>query len=676
MVDTLVIAEKSKAAKRLAYILSPSNRYITRKNGAIYYFSYDDGNDTIYIVGLRGHIVKVEYPQKYKSWELGNLKDVIYANPIVIPSEKEIVATLKMLGKKVNKIIVATDYDREGELIGKEAIDIVKMVGPRVSIERAQFSSLTNIEVIRAFKNLVGLDYNLASAGETRQFVDLVWGAVLTRFFSLSTGRRGKGFLSVGRVQSPTLCLIVEREKKILNFKPTPYWKIKANLTKNRNFDAWHTEGKFTDKKVARDIFTRIESSKQAVVSDVDTTRQEAWAPPPLDTTELVRLATGVLGWNAKKVLDVSESIYLKGICSYPRTDNTVYPIGIGLKNITMSFFNEYPTTSSIYDAAGVVLGLPKIRPSKGKIQTTDHPPIHPTGLFGSMNGDESELFDIIVRRFLATLMPNYVYEYTKVELDIDGEFFITVGSRIIEMGWRDVYQYGWSPPNHLPSLKLDEKIPVNTIILIEKTTQPPSRFSQGTLVSVMQNEGLGTKSTRAEIISKLYNRGYVEGNIRPTQDGMALAELLMDFAPGISKPTMTKELEVDMDMIADGQNTKDKVLTVSRDNLDKIIDGLLKRTPEISKKMGSGAQQSGEVVGPCPDCGKDLKIRRSRKGKRFVGCSGYPGCSRTFPLPGQGDIKVTGAICVSCNTPKVVIKTKGKQPWNMCLDMNCPSKK
>ena len=211
----LIITEKETAAKRIAAILSENKVKKVRypKLGVeTYEFAYN-GNHAI-VMGLSGHVVGIDFPNQYNNWQKNSGRDLIDAEIIPITTNKKIVTALKVLGKTADLVTIATDYDREGELIGVEALSLVQSGNPNVQFNRALYSAITPKDIKHAFENLTTVDFNLAGAGHAREIIDLVWGASLTRYISLCAGRLGKLFLSVGRVQSPTLALIVEREKE------------------------------------------------------------------------------------------------------------------------------------------------------------------------------------------------------------------------------------------------------------------------------------------------------------------------------------------------------------------------------------------------------------------------------------------------------------------------------
>jgi DNA topoisomerase-1 len=324
----LIIAEKHDAAKRIAQILAGSKPKSTRVDGAET-FSFDDR----VVIGLSGHIVGVDYPPGYNNWQKVDCKDLIHAEIVTTPIQEKIISALKKLGKEADRITIATDYDREGELIGVEALKIAAEKNPGIKIDRVRYSAITKEEIQSAFQNSGKVDYDLAASGEARQIIDLIWGAVLTRFISKTSGRLGKEFLSVGRVQSPTLALIVDREKEIEAFKPEPYWEIYADLEKELRVH--HAKGKIWDKAEVDRIVENL--GPEATVKSIEKKPRFDKPPTPFDTTSFISAASAI-GFSAANAMRIAEWLYTNGFISYPRTDNTVYPPSIDLKSLVSMF--------------------------------------------------------------------------------------------------------------------------------------------------------------------------------------------------------------------------------------------------------------------------------------------------------------------------------------------------
>ncbi|MGC9515888.1 DNA topoisomerase I [Methanocrinis sp.] len=651
----LIIAEKHNVAKRIAQILAASKPKVKRVHG-IETFHFDDK----VVMGLSGHIVGVDYPPGYNNWQKVGYRDLIQAEVVTKPTQEKIVSALRDLGEEADQITIATDYDREGELIGVEALRIVEEANARVKSDRVRFSAITKGEIMDAFDSPGEVDYDLASSGEARQVVDLIWGAALTRFISITAGRLGKGFLSVGRVQSPTLTLIVDREKEIEAFKPQPYWEIYADLEKELRVK--HEKGRIWEGDLARSIFEELGEVAE-VVSIKEKTRTDR-PPAPFDTTAFISAASNI-GFSASNAMRIAEWLYTSGFISYPRTENTVYPPSLDLKAL-VSAFKRGPFRE---DAEKVLKG--PMKPTRGKRFSTDHPPIYPTepATKKDMKDDQWKIYELVVRRFLATLSEPSRWITMNVRLDIGGQPFRAMGARQVEAGWRACYPYSKAAEQILPELSEGERLSVLGKDLVEKETQPPSRYGQGRLVKLMDELGLGTKSTRHDIISKLYARAYVHGNpMKPTNTAYAVIDALERHSPTITKPEMTRTLEEDMTKIAEGRIGEGAVIEESRSMLDAVFDDLLSHQEEIETTLRDGLR-TDKIVGTCPNCGSELIIRRGRRGSRFIGCTGYPECTNTLPLPKFGMIIVTDKTCEEHGMYHIRIINKGKRPW----DLGCP---
>jgi DNA topoisomerase-1 len=668
----LIISEKNHAAQRIALILS-NNTQKRRFVAGVPIFEFTHGGADCLVLGLRGHIVELDYPDKFNDWDAVAPKDLIYAKPEkkVDPSAKKIMNALKDIAAGADEIIVATDYDREGELIGLEA---VQQAGIKKPLKRAKFSALTKWEIEKAFSELAEIDYKLASAAETRQLIDLVWGAALTRFISLASGQLGKDFLSVGRVQSPTLALVVAREKEIREFKPTPYWVVSANLKKEKEFRANHKHGSFDDKDKAQSALSKAKAAKSASVTSAAVNEKDEYPPAPFNTTVFLAEATK-RGLTAAQAMKVAEDLYTDGYISYPRTDNTVYPPSLSLRGIL-----EKLRKSEFATEAEELLAQESIRPSRGKRSTTDHPPIHPvdSATKQELKGHRWDVYELVTRRFLATVAPSCRSETTLVDLDVGGEPFVAEGYRILFPGWRKYYPYYTSAETLLPAMKEGDSAEVLKVLSTEKKTQPPPRFTQGSLIQEMERKGLGTKSTRHETIQKLYDRRFAKGaKIEPTESGVAVIAALENHARlhdeyKITHAKMTAHLESEMDLIAQGERVQEDVVEESQDMLDDIMAVLEKNKKEIGDDIKK-ALRAQHNLGECPKCkqGQILEIRM-KGGRSFAGCSRYPECKNTYPLPTGFLALATDQKCDVCGGPKVKFVSKGQPPNVVCIDPKC----
>ena len=664
----LIITEKNHAARRIALILS-DNTQKSKSVAGVPVLTFRVGGDDYFVLGLRGHIIMMDYPEKYNQWDAVPPRELVYAKPekTVDPTAKKIMYALKDLSAGADEIIVATDYDREGELIGAEALE---QAGIKKNVRRAKFSALTKGEIERAFANLADLDYKLAAAAETRQFIDLAWGASLTRYISLASGQLGKDFLSVGRVQSPTLALVVDREREIEAFKPTPYWLVGADLRKEDAFKASHKNGKFLDKEKAHTAATKAKQAKLANVKEAAQKENDEWAPPPFSTT-IFQVEANKIGLTPAQAMKIAEDLYTEGYISYPRTDNTVYPPSLSLKNIL-----EKLRKSEFAKEAEEILSQESLRPSRGKKSTTDHPPIHPVEAArkGELKGQAWNVYELITRRFLATLAPACKSVTTTVDLDIGGEPFVSEGYAIVSPGWRKYYPYYRVTETTLPLMKAGDTAEVIRIHSTEKKTTPPDRYSQGSLIKKMEDLGIGTKSTRHETIQKLYDRKFVEGNrmIEPTESGTAVVTALEKHANDITSVKMTSHLESDMDMIAAGELEQSEVVEESQAMLDDIMTVLDKHKKEIADDIKRALREQ-HTLGDCPLCKTGhLTQIRTRNGGSFAGCSNYPECRNTYPLPFGMLVLPTQTVCEVCGAPKIRTVARGQAPMTVCINPKC----
>lgn len=662
----LVITEKSNAARRIAAILSGGKTKSIKVEGATV-LTFSTGNDDYNMISLSGHIIELDYPHDFDDWSSVSPIDLIYAPQIKTVKVKTTLNAIKTLMDSVDEIIIATDFDREGELIGLETIKIANADISKV--KRATFSSLTKTEIETAFANLTLPDEKLAEAAEARQIIDLSWGAVLTRLISLSSGQLGNKFMSVGRVQSPTLKLLVDRNEEILKFVPTPYWNVIGKFTK-MTCKASHVSNPFLNKNEAETIYTRCKEEKDGIITSYERSIKDEIRPPPFDTTQM-QVEANKIGIRPATAMKLAENLYMGGYISYPRTENTAYPKTLNLRSVLQKLIN-----SDFKNEVEEILAQDKIIPSKGKKTTTDHPPIYPTASATSdkMKGDKWKLYELIVRRFLATLASNSEAEITKCSINIADEKFSAEGYVLKTMGWKKYYKkYITIPRIRIPKLNIGDKIEIKSIEINEDKTKPPYKYNQGSLIQDMDRLGLGTKSTRHDIIDKLYSRNYIQGNyMTPTASGIALTKSLEKHGKGITEPDMTADLEVDMLEIINGKKTLQDVIKKSQNILHEAATAL-ENKKDIIKSEIDAALKSQLYIGICPKCGKKMMIKRSKKGN-FIGCDGFPECPSAYPLPKGATIQTVETKCEMCDLPQLKVIRRWSPPQTLCIDPKCPS--
>ena len=368
----------------------------------------------------------------------------------------------------------------------------------------------------------------------------------------------------------------------------------------------------------------------------------------------------------------LAESLYMDGYISYPRVDNTVYPESLDLEG----------TVKKLSDVAAYrpycqeLLKRGKLVATRGKKETTDHPPIHPTAAADpdKLGAPEWKLYNLIARRFLATLSDAAVIEGTKVTIEVNAEPFAVRGDVVVKPGFRAIYPYGMKKEEQLPALAEGQTVDFKGAVCTKKQTEPPARYSQGKLIQEMERLGLGTKATRHAIIERLYTVKYVQNDpIEPSQLGIAVCDALGQFAPQITSPDMTATLEEDMNQIAAGNKTQKDVVDLSRDILNDVLNELLPHQEQIKDALAD-AVAADAYVGPCPKCGKDLQLRASQKTRSmFIGCSGWPECDVTYPLP-KGKIEAVEEKCPECGMPQIKVTAFRSKPRIQCIDPNCPT--
>ena len=716
----LVVAEKTNAAENIAKELGVGTKKDKVYNTPVCRFTRE-GEEWV-AMGLRGHILAVDFPRELqwredqgwfgvdedgevfpanlpdtlarppfekvrkpftkegvdiKGWKVPSLPYLVWAPVVKEPAEKEIIRTLKNLAKKADEVIIATDFDREGELIGSDAVSMVRQVNEDVPVVRARYSSFTKPELEHAFarENLVAVDDDLAAAGESRQFIDLIWGAVLTRYLTMAKFGGLGNVRSAGRVQTPTLALVARREKERQAFVPEDYWVVRGTAATQggEEFKVAHATARFKDEATATSAYEDAKAAGKARVTDVVKKTRKGTIQTPFNTTSL-QTAAAAEGLTPARTMRIAESLYMSGLISYPRVDNTVYPETLDLSEV-VTMLKGVPQYANYCDE---LLAAQPLKATRGKQETTDHPPIYPTGVGDpdKLRPEEWKLYNLIARRFLATLSEQPVIEGTKVTLDAGGQTFAASGDVLVKPGYRAIYPYGSKKDEQLPALSVGQEVDLTSLDLEAKQTEPPARYSQGKLVQEMERLGLGTKSTRASIIERLYEVKYLKNDpIEPSQLGMAIIDALECYAAHITTPEMTSELEGDMTKVAEGQASQDAVVDHSRELLASLLEGLIEHKEDLGEAI-SDAVQADAKIGVCPKCGHDLLVKQSAKTRSsFIGCSAWPECEVTYPLP-QGKIQTVEELCPVCGCPQIKVQPFRSKPYVVCVDPACPTNK
>jgi len=695
----LIVTEKNNSALKIAEALSNGTNASDKTFKVPFYTWTDAEGEEQMTVGLKGHVLGPAFPEGYSNWQKTDLHDLIDAKLIKEPTDKNVVKAIKKLAKEADELVIATDFDREGELIGLEALEEMLDSNPDLGsregtedgtlrIKRARYSALTKEEIDRAFNELDELSYPLANAGAARQDIDLLWGATLTRAVSIASRRFGSNFLSVGRVQSPTLGLIVEREMERRAHEPKPFWELFAKFEHPEgSFEAHHSVDKFWEKAEADTALAG--TSNPGTVKSVTARKNTRKPPTPYNTTAFSTDASSRLGITPASAMRIAEDLYMDGFISYPRTDNTVYPSSLPVRELVSSLvrIKEFSAASGLLDG--------ELKPTRGKKETTDHPPIYPTQAVhpGALEGPKKRVYELVVRRFLATFSPPMITESTRADIEAGDQTYFVRGSVVVDPGYAGIYTYARSADEEIPKLEEGQTLQLDgEPWIVDKETQPPGRISQAKLIEMMEERGLGTKATRADIIQKLFDRGYVYGNPPvPSETGIALYEAFKNYVPAMATPEMTAQLEAEMDRIAAGEMTKGTVVGESRELLHKTWTEIDESREDLAKVIWKGMDED-RILGPCKVCEEAgrtkedgspnmLRIIRAKKsGKRFVGCTGWKAddpksCDQTFPLPQRGDVFRLEERCSICDrTPRLKVVPFRGRPWNLCLNDDCES--
>ncbi|MDD5340325.1 MAG: DNA topoisomerase I [Candidatus ainarchaeum sp.] len=665
----LIIAEKPRVAEKIASAIGDK---VERKSyEGIYYYEAVRNGKQVLIAPAVGHVYTLVEKEKSRGYPVFDIEWVpAYRASKEAAYTKGYVELIQKLAKKADTFVSACDYDIEGSTI---AYNVFRFATTIREGRRMKFSALTQSDLVDAYENRSEFDYNNAYAGEARHILDWYYGINLSRAL-MSALRAASRYrvLSIGRVQGPALGMLSELERDIRAFVPSPYWELTMGA---KGVEFIHTAGRFLEEPLADAALARTAAS--GTVKSVDRKDQAVPAMPCFDLTSLQLEAYRLFKYSPSRVLELAQSLYEASLITYPRTSSQKIPPSINLPKIIsdLSANPEYaPLTKKIASEKW-------FKPVQGKKEDPAHPAIHPTGQHGRLDAQEKNLYDLIVRRFLAAFAPPAARERVRIEIDAGGEPYAVSGSRLTEKGWTEFYgKYYTSEDVELPQFSVGEQAAVEDKKKAKKETKPPKRYTQASLVSELEGRHLGTKSTRAVIIDTLMKRGYASGtsSIEVSDFGLKVCEVLQKYAPEILDENLTRRLEDEMEGIQEGKTDKDAVIAEGRE----ILTGILGKWKANEAKIGAGLAEAlkatleqENMVGVCDKCGKNLRIIRLGAGRQFIGCTGYPACRNAYPLPGGAFVKVTGKPCPSCGKPTVFVKRSGGRPFTMCIDPKCPSK-
>lgn len=624
------------------------------------------------VISCMGHII--DLPKK----ELGvDVKDSFKAEYVVIPGKKKLLTELKKKAKDKDKIYFATDPDREGEAIGwnlKEKLNI-----KNGQFLRVVFHEITKRAIQEAFKGPRDFDINKIQAQQARRILDRIVGY----FLSPLLWRKITRGLSAGRVQSIALRLIAEREREIQKFVPEESWKITAELKKKdaklkseeKSFLARlekHKDEKVNIKnKEEADKLTEEVKKSTFQVKEVQVQQKKKNPLPPFITSSLQQDAFNKLGYSTTKTMVLAQMLYegielgqegSVGLITYMRTDSTRIA-QIAIEEIR-SFIEDQYGKEYLPDKPNVYKSKAMAQEAHEAIRPTS-PSREPAKLKQYLNPDQYKLYDLIYKRAIASQMNPAVYEITSADIQAGEFLFKASGSKIIFKGFGAIYSLndGEEEKTYLPKLSKGEELNLLSLLPSQHFTKPPARYSEGSLVKALEEDGVGRPSTYAPVIQTIVGRDYVrriKGYLFPTELGFKVNDLLVEYFPIIMNVEFTARMEEELDRVEEGTynwvSVLDEFYQPFKDRIDFAKDNIKKEvvySDEVCEKCGkkmvikwgrrgkflscseyprckfSKSITTGRAC-PEPDCGGELIERRSSKGKIFYGCSNFPKCRFT----------------------------------------------
>ena len=671
----LIISEKPNAAKRIAEALADGKPIREGKQG-VYYYKVTHGKKDILVACSVGHL----YGLAQKEGKKGIPVFEIEWKPIHETSRsgaftKKYLDTIKKLSKEADEFTIACDYDIEGEVIG---LNVVRYACKQKDAARMKFSTLTKPDLVEAYENKSKhLDWPQAEAGETRHFLDWYNGINYSRALTNAIKTTGAfKLMSTGRVQGPTLKIIVDREKEIKAFKPVPFWQIELKgEAKKEPIEAWHKEDKFWEKKKAEQVMQNVKGQKKGSVADIKKIQFKQKPPVPFDLTSMQIEAYRCFGIQPKETLSIAQELYTSGYISYPRTSSQQLSDKLGFKKILSQLEKQEE-----YGALVKTLINKPLVPNNGKKTDPAHPAIYPTGIAPRLDERENKIYDLIVKRFMATFGKEATRETVTIDIDVNKEAFVAKGSRTIDKGWHIYYEpYVKLEENELPPVEKGDNVDIKSITLHSLETQPPKRYTPASIIKELEKRNLGTKATRAEIVDTLFKRGYVDGKaVQATELGIRTVETLEKYSPKILDEQLTRHFEEEMEKIRERKQKGEEVLKEAREALTRIITEFKKHEKEIGKELNKANIETREEMsglGKCPVCKEgDLSIRRGKFGF-FAACNKYPDCKTTYSLPHNALIRPAKKECEVCGFPMVTVIKRAKRPMDYCLNPHCKSK-
>lgn len=605
-----------------------------------------------------------------------------------IKGKENVIKDIKKLAKKSEHVYFATDPDREGEAISWHLATILGLDPEKAN--RVTFNEITKTGVINGMENPRAIDIDLVNAQQARRILDRLVGYRLSPFVSQKI-RRG---LSAGRVQSVAVRLIVDRENEIRAFVPEEYWSLDAKFTapsSRRVFGAAFYgdetgKVKITSKEQADSYLSRLEGAEYTVANVKKGTRKKNPAPPFITST-LQQEASRRLGFQARRTMKVAQELYegvevagygSMGLITYMRTDSlriSEEARSQGCEYIGNTFGKDYLPAKPVYfkSRANAQDGHEAIRPTV--------PSLTPETAKASLTPDQYKIYNLVWKRFMASLMAPCIQNTVKAEIEANGCLFSASGYTVKFDGYTVLYddKTDEEESGKLPEINKGDVLKLKDLLGNQHFTQPPARFTEASLIKALEENGIGRPSTYASIITTIVSREYVkrEGKqLRPTELGEAMTNLLKERFPQIVNVKFTAGMESSLDEVGEGKEDYIALLHKFYDEFEKT----LKKAKADMEGVKIQLQEDQTDI-PCELCGRNMVIKVGRYGK-FLACPGYPDCKNTKPL-----VFETAAKCPVCGGTVIQKKTKrgyafygcGNYPqcnfmtWDEPTEENCP---
>ncbi len=533
---SVIVAEKPSVARRIREALR---------------------TEKVLVTSVRGHILDSEFPEGFgwRECSPSRLFDVREFRDEV--RDMRSVAELRRIFRDAELLIIATDNDSEGELIGAEILKIWREVRGDAPYRRMRFNSTSYEELRRAWRNLEDdLNWRWVMKALFRQRFDLISGAAFTRLLTLAARRHNRDvrLISWGSCQAPTLWFVVKRERERMNFKPKPFWILKATFQKSSGERFEAESDRFWSLEDARRAYQSAKSTPYGVVKRFEERLVKILRPTPLRTDDMLRDLTKITGQSASRILQVAEDLYAEGFISYPRTETNRYRPG---------FDYDSPCRAAV-EGLGVTPPSLEAKPRQGRRDDGAHTPIYPVMAYKG-SGIHLTVWSYVAKRFLANAFyRDALRRERSAELDLAGIRMRTAGSELVEPGFYEIYDYFKPSDNPIPRLEDGEEVEVVSLKLHEGRTRPPKRLTESDLLKLMEENGIGTDATRASFPKLIMDRGYAvrRGKVfKPTDLGLRLIEVLESIDPKLVTPETRRRIEELMAMIESGEITYEKAL-------------------------------------------------------------------------------------------------------------------